>query len=589
MKKIIYILLGTLLGLSSCKNVLEIEDLQSLDEEKVWNDPNLVNAYLANLYTLFGNWNTAADLYSDQLVNISFTTNLVTIQNDNFKSWNYTQIRKINTAIEKVSTSTGLTEDQKNNIIGQALFMRAYAYFDMVKHHGGVPYVTKAQDLATDDLQVPRNSTKECYELMIKDLDEAIRYLPKTIDKGSSDYGRIDGNFAVAFKAKVLLYKASPQFNPTNPFDNVYWSEAHVANKAAYEQLKAEGYSLTPDYANIALQEKGPEVVFAVINAYPNKVANWDNGVRPGSESRGPASAVPSWEFVKAFPMKDGKLYSDPDGKYHKTDDVFLQNYWKDRDPRFQKSIVWNGKVYEVSGKAGKRQYTALGLADALDDFGINPKASVNSTNLARYSGFFIVKNSKLSLKQTEVQTQYDVDFVLMRFAEVMLNYAETANETGDLSTALDLLKQIRLRAGIEAGQDGMYGIKATTRTAVREAILAERNIEFCFEGHRFWDLRRMRRLNVLDGGTKHGVEAIAIQNDGSDMSINAAKLLADRYQLVESQFRYSILQVPNTGEKINRVPETYYFFPIKQSVLDKSPKVAQNNTWGGNFNPTLE
>lgn len=589
MKKIIYILLATLLCLSSCQNVLEIDDLQSLDEDKVWNDPNLVNAYLANLYTLFGNWNTGADFYSDQLVNISFTTNLVTIQNDNFKSWNYTNIRKINTAIEKVSASTGLTEDQKKNIIGQALFMRAYAYFDMIKHHGGVPYITEPQDRETDDLDVPRNSTKECFEMMIKDLDEAIQYLPKTVDKGSDDYGRIDGNFAAAFKGKVLLYKASPQFNPANPFDNAYWAEAHAANKAAYEQLKAEGYSLTPDYANITLQEKGPEVVFAVINAYPNKVANWDNGVRPGSESRGPASAVPSWEFVKAFPMKDGKLYNDPSGKYYKTDADFLQHYWENRDPRFEKSIVWNGKIYEVSGKTGKRQYTALGLADALDDFGVNPNASVSSTNLGRYSGFFILKNSKLSLKQTEVQTQYDVDFVLMRFAEVMLNYAEAANETGDLATAVDLLKQIRQRAGIEPGADGMYGITATSRATLREAILAERNIEFCFEGHRFWDLRRMRKLEVLDGGTKHGVEAIAVNANGTDMNISTAKSLADRYQLVEDQFRYSILQVPNTGEKINRVPETYYFFPIKQSVLDKSPQVLQNSNWGGSFNPTLE
>lgn len=589
MKKIIYILLATLLCLSSCQNVLEIDDLQSLDEDKVWNDPNLVNAYLANLYTLFGNWNTGADFYSDQLVNISFTTNLVTIQNDNFKSWNYTNIRKINTAIEKVSASTGLTEDQKKNIIGQALFMRAYAYFDMVKHHGGVPYITEPQDRETDDLDVPRNSTKECFEMMIKDLDEAIQYLPKTVDKGSDDYGRIDGNFAAAFKGKVLLYKASPQFNPANPFDNAYWAEAHAANKAAYEQLKAEGYSLTPDYANITLQEKAPEVVFAVINAYPNKVANWDNGVRPGSESRGPASAVPSWEFVKAFPMKDGKLYNDPSGKYYKTDADFLQHYWENRDPRFEKSIVWNGKIYEVSGKTGKRQYTALGLADALDDFGVNPNASVSSTNLGRYSGFFILKNSKLSLKQTEVQTQYDVDFVLMRFAEVMLNYAEAANETGDLATAVDLLKQIRQRAGIEPGADGMYGIAATSRAALRETILAERNIEFCFEGHRFWDLRRMRKLEVLDGGTKHGVEAIAVNANGTDMNISTAKSLADRYQLVEDQFRYSILQVPNTGEKINRVPETYYFFPIKQSVLDKSPQVLQNSNWGGSFNPTLE
>ncbi|WP_286766854.1 MULTISPECIES: RagB/SusD family nutrient uptake outer membrane protein [Sphingobacterium] len=589
MKKIYYPLIALALCMSSCKNVLDIEDLNSLDEAKVWADPNLVNGYLANLYPLFGNWNSGADGNSEQLIGIAFPLDAVTVNNGSYKSWDYTTIRKINTAIQKVNESTSLKDDFKKTVIGQALFMRAFMYFNMVRIHGGVPYITVPQDLKNDDLNVPRNSTKECFELIVKDLDQAISQLPKTIAKGTADYGKIDGDFAAAFKAKVLLYKASPQFNPSNPYGNAYWQEANTANKLAYDQLKADGYSLTSDYSNIALVEKGPEVVFAVINTYPNKVANWDNGVRPGSESRGPAGSVPSWEFVKAFPMKDGKLYSDQTGKYHKTEDQFLQSYWENRDPRFDKSIVWNAKIYEVSGKTGKRQYTSVGIAPALDDFGINPKAKTPSSNLDRYSGFFILKNSKLSLKQTEVETQYDVDFVLMRYAEVLLNYAETANETGDFATALDLVTQIRKRAGIEPGADNKYGITATTKEQMREAILAERNIEFCFEGHRFWDLRRLRKLNILNNTTKHGVEAIAINSNGTEMNLDDANALAKTYTLKENQFKYSVLQVPSTGNKVNLVPDTYYFFPVAQSVIDKNPNIKQNKDWGGTFNPTME
>jgi len=588
MKKILYFTIAILLSASSCRDVLRIADLNSLDENRVWNDPNLVNAYLANLYPLFGNWNAGADRNSEQLIGIAFPLDAVTVNNDAYKSWDYETVRKINTAVQKVGESTGLGDEVKNSTLGQLLFMRAYLYFNMVKHHGGVPYITAAQELGADELQVPRNSTAACFDLMIKDLDDAISLLPPTIEKGSADYGKIDGDFAAAFKAKVLLYKASPQFNPANPYGNAHWAEANTANKVAYERLKAANYALTPDYYDIALQEKGPEVVFAVINTYPNKVAVWDNGVRPGSESRGPASAVPSWEFVKAFPMKDGKAYSDPSGVYYKTDADFLQSYWENRDPRFDKSIVWNGKVYEVSGKAGKRQYTAVGIADALDNFGTNPNASTPSENLNRYSGFFILKNSKLSLKQTEVERQYDVDYIVMRFAEVMLNYAETANETGDFATALDLLKEIRQRAGIEPRSDGRYGIAATDRPSMREAILAERNIELCFEGHRFWDLRRLRRLDVLDNTTKNGVEAIAVNPDGSEMDLTAAANLANAYQLTEDQFRYVVRQVPNTGAKVNIVPDAYYFFPISQSAIDKNPNLRQNKDWGGDFDPEL-
>ncbi len=587
MKKIFYMMISLVWMSTSCNKVLDIEDLNSYDPDLVWHDANLANAYMANIYPMFGNWSTTAEQKSEQIMGIHFYPDRITISNGEYKSWDYNRIRLINQAIVDVNEGT-LDQDLKDNITGQALFMRAYAYFQMVMYHGGVPYVTVPQDRFEDDLYVPRNTTKECFDFIIRDLDDAIAKLPAQLAKSSPEYGKIDGKFALAFKAKVLLYMASPQFNPSNPWNNQYWATAYEVNKMAYEDLLASGYALTAEYADIALAEKGPEVVFAVINSYPNKVAVWDHGVRPGSESRGAANACPTWEYIKEFPMKDGKLYNDPTSAYYKTEDEFLQGYWEDRDPRFDKSIVWNGKLYEVSGKTGKRQYTSLGIAHELDDFGVNPIAGVNSTNLNRYSGFFIEKNSLLRLTQEQVQ-QYDVDFVLMRFAEVMLNYAETANEIDRLDEALAIVKQIRERAGIEPGADGNYGIIATSKAAMREAILAERNIEFCFEGHRFWDLRRLRMLDRLDGTTKHGVEAIAINADGTEMAMGTARARANDYELEAQDFRYSLLQVPLSGVKVNAVPDSYYFFPIQESVIDRNPNIEQNNNWGGAFNPTLE
>ena len=586
MKKIIYYILFLTTVFTSCKKVLEIEDLGSYDATLVWNDPNVANAYMANLYPMFGNWNTGVDRLSEQLMGIEFYPDRITVSNAEYKSWDYSRIRLINQAIRDVNNGN-LEQAVKDNITGQALFMRAYAYFGMVNYHGGVPYITVPQDRYKDDLYVPRNSTKECFDLIIKDIDEAIELLPEKIEASSSDFGKIDASFALAFKAKVLLYKSSPQFNPTNPWDNQYWTSAYEINKQAYDLLKARGYGLVEDYANIALVEKGPESIFTVVNNYPGKVAAWDHGVRPGSESRGPASAVPTWEFIKQFPMKDGKLFNDPTGNYYKTEAQFLQSYWENRDPRFDKSIIWNAKSYPVSGKVGKRQYTSLGIAHELDDFGVNPKAGVNSTNLDRYSGFFIEKNSLLKLTQAEVQ-QYDVDFILMRFAEVMLNYAETANETGKVNEALDILKQIRHRAGIEAGADGNYGIVASNRAQMREAILSERNIEFAFEGFRFWDLRRLRMLDRLDGTTKHGIEAIAINENGTEMTMAEAREKALKFDLLEKDFKYSLLQVPRSGVKVNSIPEKCYFVPIQESVIDKNPKIEQNSNWGGTFNPVL-
>lgn len=101
MKKILLVALGLSTIFTSCKNVLDIEDLQSLDEEKVWKDPNLVNAYMANLYTVFGNWSAGADVYSEQLVGVPFQLNTISPTAGGFKTWDYTNIRKINTAIQR--------------------------------------------------------------------------------------------------------------------------------------------------------------------------------------------------------------------------------------------------------------------------------------------------------------------------------------------------------------------------------------------------------------------------------------------------------------------------------------------------------
>jgi len=586
MKRLLYIL-GFIVLSSGCSDLLEIEDINHYSPDLVWSDQNLANAYMANLYGMFGNWNTGADRTSQQIAGITWYADRITISNNAYKDWNYNRIRLINQAILDVNNGT-LDQEVKDNITGQALFMRAYTYFNMVMFHGGVPYVKVPQDRYEDDLFVARNSTAESFDFLVEDLDEAISLLPESISSGSTNFGKVDGSFALAFKAKVLLYKASPQFNPSNPFDNASWAEANTINKQAYESLAALGYGLEENYSEIALDEGNRETVFSVINSYPNKSANWDFGVRPGSESRGPASATPTWEFIKDYPMLDGKLYNDPTGEYYMTEAEFLQNYWKNRDPRFDQSIVWNGKVYEVSGKAGKRQYTSLGIAHELDDFGINPNAGINSTNLDRYTGFFILKNSMLDLTQPEVQ-QYDVDYVLMRYAEVMLNYAETANETGDMATAKTILKQIRERAGILPGVDGNFGIAANDRDTMREAILAERNIEFAFEGQRFWDLRRLRMLDRLDGETKHGVEAIAIDESGKEISLAVGRELASSYSLTETNFKYQVLQVPRSGVQKSVLPETYYFFPIQKAVLDRNKQLEQNVGWGGTFDPTLK
>ena len=592
MKYAILCTVAALGGITSSCNTLDIDNLNSYDETVVWTDANLATAYVNNLYAeCFGNWNSGADSNSEQLSGIPFYMGTITITGGSYKKWTYNEIRHINVAIQKLEAGT-IDKAPADPLLGQVYFMRAYMYYWMVLHHGGVPYIMVPQNKDKDDLYVKRNSTPECFDFMIADLEKAISMLPEKIPGSSSDYGRIDQTFAKSWKAKTLLLKASPQFNPNNMYDNKYWEEAYAAAKEAYDFCVAHGVALTENYADIWVKEQGPEVVFPVVNSNPNKTSAWEYTTRPASVSRDKAYNNPTWGFVKSFPMLDGKKFDDPTGKYYvDNEDKLLQSFWKNRDPRFKNVVLHNGAEYPVAGKpAGYRQYNALGLCDPADQYGVNPAAHVNATNNDIFTGMYIYKGADLTLSQEKVMT-YDIDYILMRFAEVMFIYAEAANETGHPDVAVDMLKQIRRRAGIEAGADGLYGLRVGSREEIRQAILDERNIELCYEGHRFWDLRRTRNMMQLNGLTKYGVEAIAVNPDGTDMNLNKAKELALKNELKSENFRYVLRQVPFTeaAEKEFVIEETFYFFPIQKVYLDENPNLEQNSNWGGTFNPTME
>lgn len=596
LNKFKYVVVGAFFavgGMTTSCDTLDIDNLETYDESMVWHDANLASAYVNNLYAeCFTNWSVSADGNSDILTGMPWYLGTITETGSSYKKWTYTEIRHINEAIKRLEASTELDKSLANNLLGQAYFMRAYMYYWMVLHHGGVPYIKVPQDKDKDDLFVKRNTTPECFQFMVEDLDKAISMLPTKIAGSSSDYGRIDQCFAKAWKAKTLLLKCSPQFNPTHPYDNAYWSEAYAAAKEAYDFCVANGIALTERYADIWLQEQGPEVVFPVVNKNPNRVSGWASATRPASISRGVNQSNPTWEFVKDFPMLDGKRFDDPSGKYYVGDEnALLKSFWKNRDPRFNQVLFYNGSEYPVAGKpSGYRQYNALGISNADDQYGINPAAHTNAVNNDVYSGFYNYKAADMTLTQATVLT-YDIDYILMRFAEVMFIYAEAANETGHSDVAIDMLKQIRKRAGIEAGADGLYGLSVGSREAIRKAILDEREIELCYEGHRFWDLRRTRNMMKLAGWTKHGIEAIAINPDGTDMDLNEAREKTNNYELTTGDFRYIIHQVPYTeaAEREFVIEESFYFFPIQKVNLDENPNLEQNNNWGGTFNPTME
>ncbi len=568
MKRTIYAVLCIALCMvitPGCNNdsFLNLNNPQAYNPGDVWNDEKLANAYLVDLYSSLPGWPTDQSNYSDEGAGI-LAEGAVDPNGSGFKYWPYSVIRKINILLQDINGGS-LPADKVETIKGQAWFLRAFHYFRAVTYHGGVPIIRVPQ-LLTDSLNVARNSTKECFDFILQDLDSAIQALPDRYT--GNDFGRIDKAAAMAFRGRVLLYEASPQFNPANPYTNSYWPEAYAANKSAREFLEGLGFGLYPDYGGIWMEEQNQEDVMTVVYMNPGKLnGRQEHCVRPLTQSKDcTGSDNPSWNLVASYPMADGK----PPGTSAKYA-YDLQTFWKNRDPRFAATIAYNGAVFPLGVSADRRQYTDIQVGGLDDGFG--PGEHYNRT------GFYCRKGIDNSLSQAQVGLNA-VDWVEIRFAEVLLNFAEAANETGHPDEALAVLKQIRQRAGIEAGGDNMYGLASGMSTSdLREAIYLERQIEFAFEGKRFMDLRRTRRLGELNGETKYGL--LAQLKPGLDPTDHTQTYLPE-------DFTYSVSELFVSGPKKMYTPDSYYFFPISETEMQKDPALEQNKDWGGSFDPTL-
>ena len=574
MKKIYAVIAASLLAFSGC-NVLDTKDLSNYGPD-VWNDSKLTSAFLTDIYGNVLNLTWPRDGgNSDECLGI-MGKDAVQPNNSSFKFWPYTSIRNINTLLKNVDEGT-LPESEKNLMKGQAYFMRAFQYFKMVRLHGGVPIIKEPQSLE-DDLNVKRNSTAECFEFILSDLDEAAKLLP--VKNSGDSYGRIDQCIVAAFKSRVLLYKASPQFNPSNPYNNSYWKDAYNAAKSAKELLDQNGYGLVDNYTDVFETKKHSEAILPIIYSNPTKVnGRAEDAVRPLSESKNATGGdQPTWGLVESFPMKDGKKAGESD-KYSYN----VQEFWKNRDPRFDAVIVYNGGIYELSGKAGRRQYTTPNIANSLDAFGYNIQGEHHNR-----TGLYCKKGIMEELPVAQV-TLNDVDWLEIRYPEIMFNLAETANENGSTAEGYETLVAIRKRAGIEPGANNLYGLKAgMSREEMRLALLDEKRIELCFEGQRFWDLRRHRMLHTyLNGQHKYGI--LANLKAGIDMT--DAMNRAASYTLMPEEFDYQVIDLifqNPTSEDAMYMPESYYFFPISKDEIEKNPNLDQNKDWGGSFDPVL-
>ena len=342
-----------------------------------------------------------------------------------------------------------------NWFIAEAHIAKAYYYSELIRMFGGVPIVENF-DPSTEEL-VSRSSYDACVEYIVEEIDNWKNSLALNWDEYVDREGRFTYGVALAIKARTLLYAASPLNNPDN--DRTRWEEAL---KAAGDVINSGMYSLAPDYDMFSGEDplSSPEAIYIVrtyVSSDPEK-ANY-----PISTPGGQSGACPTQNIVDAYEYVD-----TPDEK----------NPYLNRDPRFYASIVYNGA--EWNGRI-----IAEGPSETDD---------MANTNASR-TGYYLRKflTDELNLEQDQTAQH---NWIAYRYAEVLLNYAEAANElygpdvvpTGQQLSARQALQMVRDRASTSLPQ-----VTASSTDEFREVLKHERQVELAFEDHRYWDLLRWK------------------------------------------------------------------------------------------------
>jgi hypothetical protein len=552
-----------LLVLASCnKKFLDQTETSNLDEKSVFSDSARTVAFLTNIYidigfaesaTRFGNGglDAACDEAEPQksasiTTSVQFATGTVNPSIISADAWNtcYTNIRRVNQLLKHLP-GTPIPSHIRSVMRAEARFLRAWYYAALLKHYGGIPLVGDSVYDVSDRISAERASYKSCVEYIVAECEAAAGALP--LERVREDYGRASGGAAMALKARVLLYAASPLFNggnidPQNPLTG-YTDQAperwKLAADAAAAVMSGGAYSLYEDngtapgygFYKVFTLRVNSEYILAKMQGENRELESaWQPPSREGGQG-----GFPYQDFVDAFGMANGLPISDPSSGYNPSDP------YKDRDPRLAYSVIRDQTLLIQNN--GLKEPVNIYLGP--NGNGVSQDAVHAGTPTGYYTNKMLDENISANFIHGSQRC-----FPLLRYAEVLLNFAEAANEySGPVQAVYDAVELVRRRAGLQPYElpDGL------TREQMREIIRAERRVELAFEGHRFWDVRRWKIAEVTESRQMTGME---VRRNGSNVTYTV-------FPVRKHNFRTAM-----------------YLWAIPQSETAKSPELAQNPHW---------
>lgn len=573
----------------SCNDILETSSTKILTNEKVWSSKDAIDAYLGQLYNEMqvedfeyqpGTDGQYLSTLTDEAVR-AYTwgsANQQLIPEGIYGWWGYVQIRNINLFLESIGTASMLTENQRKMYEAEARFCRAFGYFAMVKRYGGVPLVTKVQRLEGVDvetLRLPRNKEYEIYDFIKAECQAIESLLPeKRVDNEQYRATRYAVN---ALECRAMLYAGTEAKYGNVQLDGLvgipadkaegYFKDAKAAAKKIIDSGKFALYSAKSDKAEnfqyLFLDETSAntEQIFTKAFDASDKGNSFDYFNAPqsfkldyGCVTNPTADFVADFEYVDgsdgALKVKDG---SGNPIKYNDPTDLF-----KDKDPRMLGSILypfcpWQGGRVEVRKgivKPDGTVVTASSLGDKYEGTNVTIAAkdgTLTSTDVTK-TGFYIKKF--MTPNKVVDWGKGEANWMVFRYGEVLLNFAEACVELGDNAEALAAVNQLRNRAGI------------APRTSInRDQVRHERRVELAFENHRWWDIRRWHIADQLLNATQF-------------KALNPYLVWEDGKKVEQMKYIFKIEDAPKNTRTF--LPKLYYE-RIPAEAISTNPNITQN------------
>ncbi len=369
-------------------------------------------------------------------------------------------------------------KELQKRVVGEAKYMRAYYYFDLVKLYGDVPLVTKP--LNADEINLARTSADLVYASIEQDLKDAIAVLPKKSEYAATDLGRATKGAALALLVKVCVAQASPGYQGQSFYDASKWAEA----KTYAEQLFAlTDYSLyTGTYSDIFREstENGVESIFEV--QFYNSPFDTDGAFKNNG----------NFTYFLNLPWFGA---GDPYGEFQNTYDLYAA--FETDDPRRDQSVITNLQWAKLWGSATPVQGDLTGLSDYKH---------------------YISKAGYLALGNTR---DCPINERVIRLSDIYLLYAEACYHTSDEPNARLYVNKVRERA--RAGNSSVLPDVTATGTALLDAIYRERRVELCNEGHRWHDLVRTGLLEKEVKTDGYAIKANVVDNGNGTYTVTNA------------------------------------------------------------------